>query len=343
MARDNGAGWAIHVVLPDMTPLAARFPELQEILRTSRCRLAGVKRPLARGQVMYSDQRFRLDTWPGADAPLISLEQSDARYDAHLADECRVPPGPTWVFRLVDGLGQESRGKTIRPGRRYLMVSESPAGLPVWAKRTAIACEGLYGYEFELPAPIDPSHVEVLQGLGVTLATDVEVRPAGFVPAAWDSEGAAEWVIGDVPLLALSSTREVQRADIAVDGGDATPVAWKGSPDSSPAFVALEDLDVGLHEVRVTVIPTGADISEIKGSLFVTIREPIARGSTGTYREPLLLQSSPPLPTLEELWEGQASLEIIGPEQVTVDRASVSRAPEMRVSPQRNCRSSGCR
>lgn len=320
VAGDVGdAGWAIHVALPDMRPLAARFPELQEVLRTSRCKLAGVKRPLARGQVMYSDQRFRLDTWPGADAPLLSLEQSDARYDAHLADECRVPPGPTWVFRLVDGLGQESRGKTIRPERRYLMVSEAPAGLPVWAKRVSIACEGLYGYEFELPMPLDPSHVEVLQGLGVTLMTDVEVRPAGLVPAAWDSEGAAEWVIGDVPLLALSSTREVQRAVIAVDGADPTPVGWNRSPDSSPAYVALEDLGVGLHEVRVTVIPTGAEIFPITGSLFVTIREPVARGSTGTYREPLLLRSSPPLPTLEEVWEGQVALEIIGPEQVMVD------------------------
>ncbi|MCA1694742.1 MAG: hypothetical protein LC749_08430, partial [Actinobacteria bacterium] len=114
------AGWTISVGLPDLTPLAARFPELQDVLRSSRCRLAGVKRPLARGQVMYSDQQFRLETWPGSDAPLISMERSDARFDSYLAAECRIPLGPAWVFRIGDeGLGREIRGKTIRPGRRY--------------------------------------------------------------------------------------------------------------------------------------------------------------------------------------------------------------------------------
>lgn len=315
----SDGGWAIYVELPDLTPLAARFPELQEVLRTSRCRLAGVKRPLASGQVMYSDQQSRLETWPGADAALLSLERPDPRYDSHLADECRMSPGPTWIFRIGDeGMGQESRGKTIRPGRRYLMVSEAPAGLPVWAARTPIVCEGLYGYEFEVPTPIDPSHVEVLQGLGVTLVTDVEVRPAGLVPAAWDTEGAAEWVIGDLPILALSSTRELQHASIAIDGAEPMPVAWPGSLDLSPAYVALNELEVGVHRVRVTATPTGTESWEIEGTLFVTIREPVARGAAGTYREPLFLRANPPLPTLEEIWEGQATLEIIGPTGLTV-------------------------
>ena len=316
----SDAGWAISVGLPDLTPLAARFPDLQEVLRSSRCRLAGVKRPLARGQVMYSDQQFRLETWPGSDTPLISLERADARFDAHLASECRMPLGPAWVFRIDDeGLGRENRGKTIRPGRRYLVVSDAPAGLPVWATRTPIACDGLYGYEFEVPSPLDLSHVEVLQGLGVTLVTDVEVRPVGLVPAAWDNEGMAEWMLGDVPLLALSSTRDVQRASIAIDDAEATPIAWTGSSEDDPTYVALTELDAGVHRVRVAVVPTGGESAKIEGTLFVTIREPSVRASGGTYREPFLLRSNPPLATLEEVWEGHATIEIIGPDGLAVE------------------------
>ena len=200
MARRDGERWSIHIELPDLSPVAARFPDLQHVLRSSRCRLAGVSRPLARGQVMYSDQAFRLASWPGADAALLSLERSDPRYDELLADECRMSPGPSWIFRIVNsGVAEESRGKVLHPGRRYLMVSESPAGLPVWADRTAVACAGLYGYVFEVPTPLEPIHLDVLRGLGLGLASDVDVRPAGIVPAAWDGEGAAEWIVGELP------------------------------------------------------------------------------------------------------------------------------------------------
>ena len=93
-------------------------------------------------------------------------------------------------------------------------------------------------------------------------------------------------------------------------------------------YVALPDLELGVHQVRVAVVPTGPEASSIEGLLFVTIREPVARALTGAYREALLVRTNPALPTLEEVWEGRAAIEIVGPPGVMVDTRVVLRGAD---------------
>src|SRR5207244_2288041 len=53
------------------------------------------------------------------------------------------------------------------------------------------------------------------------------------------------------------------------------------------------------------------------------VRSPRTMSSAGTYREPILILAQPAAPTLGQLWDGKASVEVLGPAGLPI-RLSVS-------------------
>ena len=316
----NAAGWQLLVEPPDFAPLISRFPELESALSISRCVVAGMTKrpPLPPGYLLYVGLRVELDTWPKANTPLFQLETSDAHHNGLLADECRFSPGP-WVFRLGGpASATEVRTKRVRPGHDYIFVTERRIDLlPSWVIPTSLDCAGAYAYTLSLPVEISPKDAEEIARLNLGITTGVEVSPAGLEAAAWDGEGSGEWVIGDEPILALRSTLRASHGLVILDGEAPVRVEWPEGGKGA-AYIRFTGLDVGSHMVRVALLLEDRTAPAVEGYLEMVVREPRIRGTGGTFREALLILAGPASPTLEDLWEGRATVDVLGPPGVPV-------------------------
>lgn len=324
LRRDAGKWWA-HFELPDFSLLAERLPMLQGEVARLRARVAGVGAPLARGRLLYPGQQLRLAEWPEAGAPLIQLEAGSPAVNSMLADQCVLSPGSVWVFRIrEEGIASEVRGKFVRPGHRYVFVRHDPiaTSLAWWISDAAIGTAGVNACEVTVPETIDDAAIEVLKALGVGAVTDVEVRPVGLVPAGWDGEGQSEWLAAEEAMFSVRSSRDVAHAIAALDG---TPelIPWNGDE----VFLKLSGLEPGTHELQVSLLSPDVDAPIAEGAITIVVRSPHTRPGTGSFREGLLILADPVSPTLDELWDGRASLQILGPAtaRVRVEFALVNR------------------
>ena len=309
-------GWGAHLHLPDLSDLAERLPDLHEHLGRLRVRLAGTTgAPLARRRLLVPGAQIAIEEWPDPRSPLLQFEGDNmAAANRLLADQCVLSPGPAWLFRLREpGLATEVRGKFVRPGHSYVLITRAtlPADrCPPWITPTACVTAGVSAYALTGPAVMDDEDIEHLKTLGLGVVADVDVRPAGIVPGGWDGEGAAEWLAGEDVILAISSSRAVSKCALTVDG-DPTFLDWPSSEDE--IFVVFSDLGLGPHDIQVALLPEEVDTAVATGSLLIGVRAAHARPSTGTLREGLMLLANPAAPTLSEVWDGRATLELFGP------------------------------
>ncbi|MCL4230385.1 MAG: hypothetical protein KJ053_02280 [Dehalococcoidia bacterium] len=322
-ARQDPEGWSIIIELPDFSVLSERLPALHDELARLRCQVAGSSgSPLARGFLLGSGRRIRLGAWPDESTSLFTLENGSPQAAELLRDQSKLPPGPPWLFAMSDdGEATEVRGKLVRAKRRYLLTTTtcpSPTELSQfgWTRPAVCRTQGLFGIELEVPPIIRQEHREFLESLGVSVVTDVEVRPAGSLPARWDGEGAAEWVAGDEQILALRAEMPVRECVVAV-GGSRDWFRWPA--ESAEVFLSLGQLPVGEHEVVFRLLLDDSSTNSLEGRLTVTVRNPAASSPTGSLREALVVLAAPPSPSLAEIWEGRASIEVMGPEYTVVD------------------------
>jgi hypothetical protein len=309
-------GWGAHMCLPDLSELSERFPSLHEHLGRLRVRLAGTSgAPLARRRLLVPGQQVPIEEWPDPRTPLLQFEgEGMEAANRLLADQCVLSPGPVWLFRVREpGLAAEVRGKFVRPGHSYVLLTRAILpndGRPTWMVPTACVTAGASAYAFTTPAVMSDEAIKALRTLGLGVVADVEVRPAGVVPGGWDGEGAGEWLASEDVILAIRSTRAGAKCALTVDD-DPTFLDWPEAEDE--IFVGLSGLSLGPHDVQVALLPEEVDTAVATGSLLIGIRAAHARPSTGTLREGLLLLANPAVPTLSELWDGRAIVELLGP------------------------------
>jgi len=312
-------GWAAYLDLPDLSVLAERLPGIHRALGRLRAQIAGVTRPpLARGQLLYPGQEVRLDQWPDPRSPLVQLENGSPEVNRMLGDQCMLSRGPRWLFRLREpALAVEVRGTFVRPGHNYVLISKTALETERQPWVTPVACKtaGVHALSVEVPALLEPEHLEQIRSLGLAAVSDVAVRPAGVVPAGWDGEGAAEWIVGEEAVIAVQSTSAVAQCIFSVDGVPHL-LAWPQGDEE--IFVALGNLEIGSHDVQVSLLPPDVDEPLAEGSLLVAVRSPHSRPPSGTSREGLMIIAAPANPTLPELWDGKASLQLLGPPGIRV-------------------------
>ena len=246
--RRETEGWAVHLELPDLSVLAERLPNVHDELGRLRARVGGVTGPpLARGWLLYPGQQVRLSQWPDRAAPLIQLENGSEAVNSLLADQCVLSPGPRWLFGIREpGLAKEVRGKVVRPGRQYVLLSEeTPPDLP-WLAQAACTASGVHAHEFEVPSRLSTETLAAFRTLGVTVVADVQIRPAGLVPPSWDGEGTLEWLSGEDPIVAIGSTRAVSKCIVTLD---AEPRLMDWPEEVDEIFLRFCDLPPGTHQV----------------------------------------------------------------------------------------------
>jgi hypothetical protein len=209
--QQSGRGWETYLHLPDLSVLGERLTDLHDLLSRRRVLVAGsTAAPLAHRRLLVPDQRVRLDEWPDRRTPLLQFEGNGVEVaNRLLADQCVLSRVPIWLFRIRDpGRAVEVRGKFVRPGHSYVILAPADSlgdSRPTWVASVACATTGVSAYEMQVPSILTDQDIEALQVLKLGAVSDVEVRPAGVVPGEWDGEGAAEWLAGEVVLLAIRS------------------------------------------------------------------------------------------------------------------------------------------
>lgn len=304
-----GDEWHVYLETPDLTTLTTQFPRFRSVLAESRCAIGNAGKWQSRGWLLHGPHRVPLSSWPQHGEQLLRLEKSDPTLDALFRADFLLRPGPTWLFKVgTDGIASEIRSLAVRAGQRYVIVQTTgslPMELP--ARVTKVRCSGIKAAAIDLPEALDTRTTAYLDRLGLNVWQTVHIWPVGASPATWDGEGWAEWLVGDQPVVGITSDSPIQRIVIHLDGA-----AWLEIKEQhGPAFVALPRMEIGLHRLQVCVSNVGPNAAEQSGALEFLIRAPRAR--LDAYKALFRVEVDPERASLDDLWRGVVNVAVHGP------------------------------
>ncbi|EIC64883.1 hypothetical protein [Mycobacteroides abscessus] len=318
LKRHAGAWWA-HVSLPDLSVLNVDNAALYDEMQYRRARVDGAERAfLPRGWLLNPGLDLRLERWPRQGSAFLQLEEASSEVNDLLATRCVMTPGPAWLFRRQEpGLAVEIKGKIVRPGVCYTLVVQGTATnpRPGWITDAAAHIEGVRVLELAVPPQITDADLQTLCGLGLTVVSDVTIRPVGLVASAWDGEGGVEWLAGERGLLAIGTQLAPASCLLTLDGRQQR-IDWR--PGERECFLVVDDLGVGTHELAVTLLDERVHVL-VQESLIITIRDPQARPDSAAPGEGIRVLASPAHPSISDLFDGRATLTIDGPARTTAD------------------------
>lgn len=317
--RDEDGLWRAFAILPDLRPLQHLMPHVYEALRNSRAIIAGARSEIPTSGLLYAMPPIELTRWPVPPEPFLQLRRASDEINILIADHCRITRGPWWVFRQKPGApASEVKGKFVRPGGGYLILGDPAVSPPPveWCVKANVAVEGMSAYSLNVPTTLSESDSAALVEAGISVVSDVRVRPVGVVAGRWDGEGLAEWQPGEPVLLAVHAQHAPGRIGLHING-DAYFVDWPNG--ESELFLSLGQLAAGTHEIVVSVDPEGEKPKA--GKLIAIVRDPDVNIQAGSAGDGIRLRSFPAQPSLPELWDGRALLEIDGPSDAAAELA----------------------
>lgn len=319
LLRREPSRWVPFVAFPDLSPLSLSLPYVVEELRSRQALIAGVARRLVPGRLLDPGQEVVLTSWPRADQPFVQLVRGPDDVNRVLASQCVITPGPWWLFWVRPGApAVQVKGLVVRPGHSYCLVGRTDdAELPdvAWATDVPIAVEGAHAFELTVPPTVGESDRAALAAIGIAVATDVRVRPVGLVAAAWDSEGAVEWLAGESATIGIRSGRTPSRLVVTIDHA---PHLFTWPDHGSETFIQLDGLEIGGHEIVVSLLPAAGETPIAAVTVQAVVHDPQIRSENATCGEGIRIRTSPSRPSLNELWDNRAELEIEGPAEVPV-------------------------
>lgn len=314
--------WDLQVDIPSFKDVAALNAEVRQFLRQTRCTVNGSEGKKSRGWLLTGRRQAVLRSWPDKDRPMVAFEVSNGTVDHLLSSECRVSPGPVWLFRIgKDGLAREIAGRTVRPGQDYVVVSKEPLDNPLPVdQHCAINCAGISAIHLSIPEAISEALAQQLAVWKLEIARTIRVWPAGIPGRRWDGEGRGEWLTTEKPCLGIVPDHKVESFEISLDGLQALKV--DAGQSGEPRFIQLSELTAGTHLLQVTAQTKnkeGASLASHEGFLELRVREPEPWVSGTALHAGLIVTRSPYDATLDEFWQNEFDLSVAGPEgrQVT--------------------------
>ncbi|MGH3435457.1 MAG: hypothetical protein ACRDRN_03215 [Sciscionella sp.] len=319
LLRREPTAWVPFVAFPDLSPLSLRLPHIAEELRSRQALIAGVARRIVPGRLLDPGQEVVLTSWPRADQPFVQLLRGPDDVNRVLASQCVITPGPWWLFRVRPGApAVQVKAPVVRPGYSYCLVGRTDDAEPpdvTWATEVPIAVEGAHGVELTVPPTVGESDRAALAAIGIAVATDVRVRPVGVVAASWDGEGAVEWLASELAMIGIRSGRTPSRLVVTVDN---VPHLFTWPDHDSETFIQLDGLEIGSHEIVVSLLPAAGETAIATAALQAVVHDPQIRPENATCGEGIRILTSPSRPSLNELWDNRAELEIEGPAEAPV-------------------------
>lgn len=312
LRREQGV-WKAYAVLPDLKPLQYTLPTVYDALRRSRALVEGAQQVIPTGGLLFATAPVELASWPSPTKAFLQLQGAAPEVNLLIAEQCRITSGLWWVFRRKQGEPAiEVKGRFVRPGGRYAIVGAPELAPPDvgWCDRAEIAVEGASAYDLEVPATLSEVDATALVAAGISVVSDVSIRPVGLVACAWDGAGSVDWLTGEPALLAIHAEHSPAKARLTING-ESYYIDWPVG--GTELFLSLNGLLVGTYEIIVSLgDPTGQG-PKTEGTLIATIRDRqvLAQGSSAG--EGIRLRTVPAQPSLPELWDGHAVVEVDGP------------------------------
>jgi hypothetical protein len=320
LRKSSAESWSVVVEVPDFSGVARLSPELSQFLKTTRCTLAGTSGAmLPAGWTLYTQQMRIMKSWPQPGAPMIAFERQNALLDNILRGECRFPQGPVWVFRIGnDGLAREITGKAVRPRQQYVLLSQTPLNTSLaFAKPTTVECEGVSGLMLALPEAVEREETAELHKLGLQVARNIRLWPAGLCIRNWDGEGHGDWLSTEAPCFGIVHDYAVDEYNVRLNHDP--EITIEGARAGHPVFVRLAPLPPGRHVLsvrakRIGLLPGTQALRDLEGHVELKVRDPAPWKSGTTSHPGLAISLDPPDPSLDAFWEGNVRLSVLGPE-----------------------------
>jgi hypothetical protein len=323
LRRTGPDTWTVQIELPDLTSLIQRFPGVRGVVAGQRCTIAGTKgTPLPRGALLYGRQVVALTRWPSSEELLINFEGLDPDLKYLLTMECLLRPGPRWLFKVSsDGaMAAHVRTGIVQPGSSYILISRTASDLAaptLHCSAAVVNCEGISAARLDVPDVLSRIYADELRDLSLATASEVQVAPVGVPAARWDDSGTAEWLSTDQPIIKISVDFEVQGVLLNLVGPSPAKLELN-CVTTWPLLIDLGKLNSGVYNLHVVVFRPG-HANPIFGRLQFTVREPKAWSGSIPTATPFSVQVSPAAPSLEDIWEEQATVELFGPSDRKVE------------------------
>jgi hypothetical protein len=312
-AKEN---WTVYLRLPDGQALIRRMPELREILRNRGCYVTGTQGTrLARGRFLYKGQDVALRAWPASDEPLFRFEGVDEETNIRLATAgCILPAKRQWVFKILgDGSATEIASQIVRPDESYILlrIADGRLEFPRQAISQSVSCDGVDAYRLDLPDVLPAPYRDTILRAGLSLSEGLWARPIGSISNSVDSELDFAWSFPNRPTLQVSSDFEASSVEFALSRSSGEHVS-DCTVQKLPVILDLSPLDSGSFVLEVRAHHYGS--SRIFSETYsIAISNPDAEERARSVASPFLLDVSPAQPSLEDLWESRAAINIYAP------------------------------
>jgi hypothetical protein len=318
LRRSEASTWSAIIDIPSFAGIAALSPELRAFLAGTRCKIAGTGDTwLPKGWLLAGARRRVLKSWPGAGAPLVSFEVPNAMLDHSVASGARLSAGPVWLCRVGrDGLAYEIAGRIVRPGRKYILLSDAADILSRRPFLTAcdVDCDGVSAAVLTMPDIVQNELSSGLEQLGLHVARTVRIWPAGLSSRGWDGEGYSEWLTTEAPCFGIVHDHPVDQYGLSLNNGAETLI--KARPVGSPLFVKLPQLPAGSHTLSITTrrgCQASTPTSPAAGVVTMRVREPEPWVPGTTSHSGLAISVDPLDPSLDTFWEDGVGVSVLGP------------------------------
>jgi len=308
--------YRISLEIPSLEPLLEKGEKFEATLTKSDAKIEGAQRHrLPPRTLTAGPTEVRLETWTLPNSRLLTFEgapDEDAANNVttvlneHLFNTGHGP----WLFKLrKDGTAKNIRSRRVRPGSSYILAGgESElAGLDLGTP-VHIRADGITGRRVNVGNPLSAWEEEALQEMGFNVKGDVDVWPAGIVPASFDGQEEATWLTTDTPMLGIHSNLAVTEYEISLDEEEATSAV--AVPEEGPVFVQIPGLSVGAHTLNIAAeTNSGRQEEQIR----IKVRRPERNRGENAKIWPLHVVVGSPSASMEDLWEKKVELSAQGP------------------------------
>ena len=319
LRHTGGGSWSVLLDVPSFRGVSALDAGIHSFLKSTRCRLNGGSDTKPRGWLLSGSRKGIVQSWPDTAKPLIQLEQPHTIIDHLLEAECRLTPGPNWLFRVsTDGTARQIIAGTVRPGCDYVLVT---TGDPPPANETmsscTLNCDGATAFRLKIPTHVSADLHSWIGDLGFHIARTIRVWPAGLPGRGWDGEGSSEWLTTEAPCFGVCHDHPVDAYAFRLNEGAEHLVGTDGSVD--PLFLQLPPLPAGTHSLTVkaqrsSALEAVASSSPAEGFVQLTVREPEPWTPGVASHTGLIVTMDPDEPDLDTLWRNETRLYVFGPE-----------------------------
>ncbi|MDE0031678.1 MAG: hypothetical protein OXU75_00845 [Deltaproteobacteria bacterium] len=292
--------------------------EVHSFLRRTRCRINGGADIKPAGWLLAGNRMSRLASWPDPHTPLVQLLQSHETIDHFLQSECRLSPGPVWLFKIArDGNAREVISRVVRPGSEYLVVTTGalPATHP-FIRACRVDCAGVEAVRLAIPLSVSADETAWLGRLGLQVARTIRVWPAGLPGRGWDGEGNGEWLTTESPCFGIMHDHPVGTFVLRLNDGAEAEI--EAGDREEPVFVRLAPLPAGVHNLTVSAATPVSEV-DATGFMELHVREPDPWHPGASSLACLIPTLDPYDPDLDLFWRNAVDLSVVGPAGRTVN------------------------